>query len=238
MSIAPVQLIRLALRDAGVNGQGQQPNSEDTNDAFTHLNMMLAAWNRKRWLVYHLLDVPLVSTGALSYTIGPNGDFNVPRPDRIEAAFLRYLTQNQQPDWPIKVLEAREDYNLIVSKTVGTVPYYLFYDSDFPVGTLYFYPVAAAGIYELHVTIKDELTQFADLTTPINLPPEYQEALLYNLAVRLRIAYQMGPDPTVIGLAKASLATIRGANTQIPRLIMPAGVGSAHGRYNIFNDSI
>ena len=82
--MTPVDLIRLALRDSGVNGVGQTPNAEDNNDAFTHLNMMLAQWNRKRWLIYHTIDVSLVSTGALSYSVGAGGDFNTPRPDRVE----------------------------------------------------------------------------------------------------------------------------------------------------------
>ena len=227
--ITPGALIRLALRDAGVNGTGQAPSAEDSNDAFVHLQMMLAQWQRKRWLIYHLVDVPLVSTGAASYTIGLGGAFNVPRPDRIEAGFVRFLGGTTTPDLPLTVVEAREDYNRIALKSVGSVPSCLWYDASYPLGTVYFYPVAPAGVYELHLTVKETLTAFSNLSTPINLPEEYQEALLYNLAIRLRIAYQMQPDPMVMGLAKAALATIRASNTQIPLLEMPAGLGASCG---------
>jgi hypothetical protein len=71
--MTPLDLITLALKKAGVVGVGQTPEAEDTNDAFSDLNMMLGQWNRRRWLVYHLLDVAKVSTGAASYTVGPNG---------------------------------------------------------------------------------------------------------------------------------------------------------------------
>ena len=69
----------------------------------------------------------------------------------------------------------------------------------------------------------------------INLPPEYEEALMYNLAGRLYPMYGMPPDQTIIKLAAASLATVRMANTQIGRLYMPAGL-IRRGSYNVYTD--
>ena len=209
--MTPLDLIRLALRDAGVNGQGQTPSAEDNNDAFLHLNMMLAQWTRKRWMVFHLVDVSKVSTGATSYTLGTGGDFNTPRTDQIDSAFVRITSGVTPVDRPVMVINAREDYNRIVAKTVGTFPDCVFYDAAYPTGTVYFYPVAAASIYELHLTVKAELTRFPDLTTAINLPEEYQEALLINLGVRLQLSYQLPTDNRMVALAKTSLDTIRGS---------------------------
>ena len=80
-------------------------------------------------------------------------------------------------------------------------------------------------MYFLHLLIKDTLNQFPTLATPVNLPPEYFEAIWTNLAVRLGALYQGAEiTPALLGLAKASLSTIRGANAQIPRLLMPTGM--------------
>jgi len=46
------------------------------NDAWARLQWMLQQWERKRFLVYHLRDYSVVSTGAISYTFGPQGQFN------------------------------------------------------------------------------------------------------------------------------------------------------------------
>jgi hypothetical protein len=78
------------------------------------------------------------------------------------------------------------------------------------------------------------LTSFTDLGADINLPPEYQEALVWNLAGRLRALYQLPPDPIVISLAKAALGTVRAANTQVERLQIPAAIGRG-GRFNIYS---
>ena len=224
----PVDLIRLVLRDAGVNGVGQSPSDEENNDVLLHLNMMLGQWNRKRWMVYHLVDVSKISTGATNYSVSIPGDFYTPRPDRIEAAFARYVgtATPQQPDLPVRVLQAREDYNRIVTKNLGVtgVPNVVFYDAAYPSGLIYWWPLPAAGQAELHISVKEELAQLTDLVTDINLPNEYLEAIVYNLAIRARIMFGLAPDPSINAMANAAIATVFGANVQIPELVFGGNV--------------
>jgi hypothetical protein len=231
-------IIALALRHSGVIGVGQTAMAEDTNDAFALLNMMLSQWSRKRWLVYHLIDVFTTSTGALRYSIGAGGDFNTPRPDRIESAFARQIIPSGQNriDYPLDLIQSREDYNLIALKTLGTWPSAVFYDSDYPLGYVYFWPLPQSGQFDLHLSLKQTLAQFANLADEINLPPEYIPTLFYNLAARLRPAYQMPPDPTITALAMDSLNVIRGANAQIPSLRMPNAVVGQGRSYNVYSD--
>lgn len=234
----PQDIVTQALKKSGVLGVGQTALAEDINDGFTDLNDMLAQWRRKRWLVYHLVTMSFTSTGAQSYTIGPGGNFNVAeRPDKIDSAFFRQLntTSPNQVDYPLKIIDAREDYNRITLKGLVTFPEYLFYDSAYPTGLLYPWPVIQSGLYELFITIKEQLTAFTGLSQSIVLPPEYMAALKWNLAARLRPSYQMPPDPSVVALAKDSLNVIRNANAQIPTLKMPAAL-TRRGIYNIYSD--
>lgn len=235
--MTPRDIITLALKQAGVLGQGQTASAEDMNDAFKLLNMMMGQWNRKRWLIYRLQDVAFVSTGAASYTVGPGGNFNVQRADRLEAAFLRLLNGPQPIDTPLGIFASREDYNRVTNKSQAGFPQAVFYDPTFPLGTLYTWPVALSSIYEFHLTLKIELAQFANLSDDIVLPAEYQEALLYNLAGRLRPAYQLPPDPSVNALAKAALNTIRNANGAIPTMQMPAELVGGWS-YNVYSDTV
>lgn len=237
--MTPRDIITLALKQAGVLGQGQTPSAEDINDAFTLLNMMMGQWNRKRWLIYRLQDVSFVSTGAATYTVGPLGNFNTARADRIAAAYVRLLNSPNPAnpvDLPLGILTSLEDYDRITAKSQPGFPQVVYYDPTFPLGTLYTWPVALAGIYEIHLSVKIELVQFGNLSDVINLPAEYQEALMYNLAMRLRPAYQLPPDPSIMGLAKASLNTIRNTNSQIPTMRMPAALAGRY-RYNFYSDT-
>lgn len=233
-------LCTLALQDCGQYGDGQTPSAQDANNALIRLNWLIAGWNRKRWLIYELIDVPLVSTGAESYTVGPGGDFNTPRPDRLEdGCFLRQLNTSppNQVDYPLRLIQAHEDYSRIRLKSMGTWPDTIFYDSGFPLGKVFAWPVPQALIYEIHLLLKNQITAFTSLGQPIILPPEYEVALQYNLQVRLRLAYRLPADPVMVALAKDSLNTIRGANIQVPTLRMPPAVVGIRNSYNIFSDN-
>lgn len=231
--------LTLALIDSGVLGKGQIAQSEDINNALRRVNYLIAQWNRKRWLIYNLTDVSVVTTGAEDYTIGPAQNFNTPRPDRLEDGnFLRQLANGstQQIDYPLQLISSREDYNKIRLKTMGTWPSVIFYDSNWPTGIIKAWPVPSANLFELHILVKNQLTQFSSLTQTINLPPEYEAALAFNLQVRLRIAYRMPPDPAMIHLAKEALNVIRGANVQVPSMKMPPTVIGAQRSYNVYSD--
>lgn len=231
--------LTLALIDSGVLGVGQIAQAEDLQNALRRVNMMISQWNRKRWLIYNLTDVSVSSTGAQTYTIGPGQQFNTPRPDRLEdGCFLRQLNTGpaNQIDYPLQVLSSREDYDRIRLKTMGTWPSIIFYDSNWPTGLIYPWPVPQSGLFSIHILVKNQLTQFVNLTDTINLPPEYEAALSYNMQVRLRVAYRMPPDTVMIELAKDALNVIRGANVQVPSLKMPPTVIGAQRSYNVYSD--
>lgn len=232
----PNDIITEALLESGVIGVGQVASAEDMRTGMFRLNMMLAQWSRKRFLVYHLVDVAFQSTGAASYTVGPGGNFNIPRPDKLESGFYRQTNTSPSPiDYPMRIISAREDYNRIALKQLGTWPQDAFYDAGLPLGTLYPWPIPSTQ-FEIHITVKETLTQLTSLTQTIQLPPEYMGALFYNLAARLRSAYQLPPDPTVTAMAKDSLNVLREANASVPLLQLPAAIGRNGNRYNVFSD--
>lgn len=233
-----------ALKECGAIGVGQAPLAEDLSDAQTRLQWMLQQWERQRWLVFHLVTLNKTSNGSLSYTVGPGGDIDTgvgsARPDRIESAFLRQLTQSQpnQIDYPLDPLQSMEDYNRIALKQLQSFPGCFFYDSDWPLGKIYTWPVPQANIYGVFISVKAQLpSSFATQATRIVLPYEYYSAMLYNLAVRLRSKYQIptfAGDP-LVAMAKTSLNVLRGANAQIARLQVPRDLNRP-GIYNIFSD--
>lgn len=234
----PLDIINTALDDAGVLGVGQTPLAEDTNKAFNKLNDMIAQWQRKRWLIPYLVDSPIISTGAQSYTVGPGGDINIARPDRLEdGCYLRQLINSSpnQVDNPLEIIESHETYASISLKQLTSFSNYIFYDSAYPLGRIFPYPIPQANIYEIHILTKAILGQFTSLTQTIILPPEYKPALEWNLAQRLRVAYRFPKDEELNAMARDSLNLIRGANAQIPRLRMPTAL--VRGLlYNIYAD--
>lgn len=60
-----------------------------------------------------------------------------------------------------------------------------------------------------------------NLDAEFNMPDEYEEAIHYNLVVRLTAHYQIPPNPIHGRLAKIALNDIKNQNAQIPTLNMP-----------------
>jgi hypothetical protein len=135
------------------------------------------------------------------------------------------------------MLQSREDYTNIALKQLQAFPQVFFYDSAFPLGVAYFWPVAQATIYELHIVAKDILAPLPTLDSNVVLPLEYFNALHYNMSIRLRDAYDLPPKLISVQLAKQSLNVLRGANAQIGRLMMPTDLVRP-GIYNPYSDQI
>ncbi len=234
------QIISVALRKAGIVGIDEAIEQPVLNDALDDANDFLAQINHERSMVYHLVEKAFVSTGALNYTIGAGQNFNMnPRPDRLEKAFLRQVqpSNGQQIDWPLEIIPSYENYADITLKTLGTFAWSIFYDSGWPIGLLYPWPVPQASIYEIHAIFKETLQRFGSLQDQVNLPPEYVPAIKWNLAKWYRASYQMPEDESVNKLARRSLNIIRLANAQVPTLNMPSSVLKNSGRsYNFKSD--
>jgi hypothetical protein len=232
-----VDLITLALKDIGTNGIGQSISAEDTADALATLNMMLGQWSAERLSVFHLIDTAHQANGSVSYTVGPGGDFNIARPIKINAAYARLASSGagSAVDYRISMIDAREDYARISLKTLNSFPEWAFYDSAFPLGNLFLYPVPNSS-YELHIVTMDTLPQFSTAATVVNLPPPYMAAIRYNLAIYLASTYQLEPTPSLVRLAMNAKRVVKRMNVQIPQLTMPRGLMSK-SRYNIYSDT-
>lgn len=256
-------LVALALRQIGVGAQGTTPSSADTADGLLHLNLMLAQWQRRRWLVPALVDLTATSTGRADMFVGPGMDFNTAqRPGKIETAFARYFGNGMGPadfsaadfseldfqtnnldksalaiDYPLTIIESREDYSAISIKNLRTWPTALFYSPEYPNGRVNIWPIPAVDLWEIHLVCAQILSPTLALTDPIALAPEYADAIMWNLAARLAPSYGQEASPTVASLARGALQTIRNSNWQGPTLSLPEGLVGGYRRgygFNIF----
>jgi len=224
-------IIFLALRMAGrvTDTQSVSDSSKDVDDAFKMLVGMVAQWQRKRWLIFTQGTANIVSTGAQSYSIGPGAgnDIVVPyRPDHITAAFARIIpgVPPNLVDIPLDIIYAEEDYMRISVKSLQSTPALLYYEAGWQTGQILVWPVPPANQYQIFISFKSPLPTYATVNDAINLPPEYQDALVSNLACRIAAASGLPIHPYVMAQATMGLNTLRQANTQIPRLELPAAL--------------
>jgi hypothetical protein len=249
------QIVGLALRDSGYVALGQQPTAMMVNESLLRLNMITASWNAKRWMSWHLQDIAYVPAAPQQYyTVGTQGNFNVgsdfnndfnadfgpaqERPLQVERAYARLTNTSQTPtDYPLRLIPTMEDYSSIILKTQTNFPTHYFYDPAFPLGHIYFWPIPNAGTqpWEMHIIVRHFLQPVATLDTVLAVPPEYAYALTLTLAVWIRLAAKLPPDPELRNLQRDALASIRTNNTALAALKMPVQL-TRRRIYNILAD--
>lgn len=226
-------IINRALRIAGVLGQGEASTSAEASDALTALNDMLASWQIKKGLIFHVKEISSALTVSQStYTIGSGGDFNTVRPDYIEYAYIK----KNSVDYPVTVI-TMEAFKRIISKTVTSdLPDHLYYETGFPLGTLHLYPTPSEA-NTLYLNVWNILQSFSGLTTAVSLPPGYARALVYNLAAELAPEYGVTLTPEAAKIARDSKMNIIRRNSSPLVARMDAGIVRSGDRYNIYGDS-
>jgi len=241
MTTTGADIVNQALKKAGILGIGRTASAEDSNDALSDLNDMLAEWNTQRWLTWSPLDLSVVSDGRTTpYTVGPGGDFSVSRrPDRLEASYLRQIvTAGLNVDTPCEIIPSREEYSRLSVKALKSFPLYVFLESAWPLANLYIYPWPQPNIYETHIILKNAIPVVSLVTDLSVVPEHYKKTMKFNLAKRLRQAYGKGlaPDPELNNLARSTLDVVKQSNLQISELVMPRTLIIQSSGYNILSD--
>ena len=221
-----IELIKRSYRLIGVYSIGEEPDANESVDALTALNAMLASWANEPQLAYvkTLDSIPL--TGG-TYTLGPSGTVVTTRPTIIDPS--SYIELNGT-SYPVKVATL-EQYNSIVTKSLtSSRPYALRYDDTYPNGTLTLYPAPNSGVLKLFST--KPLPQFTSLVDSVNLPNGYEDLIVYNLAVRLGAENQVAIPNGLVAMASDIKRKIKRTNYEPLRLKIDIGT---RGRYNVFS---
>lgn len=233
-------LIQAAFEELGVYAPGETLTAADAARGLWALNGMLDSWSNESLFCYAIQEftVPL-QVGQNQYTIGPGGQVNGVRPLRaITGPGAAYVMDSNQCRYPVDVIE-RDQWNQIGLLTTNSqIPTRMFYDPQFPLAILNVFPTPAAD-YNLYFDAYLQLSDFANLTTPMQLPPGYQDAIQHNLAIRLQPYFQRAQlSPVIVELASTTKAAVKRTNLKVsPALYDNAIVSRATPTYNIFRDS-
>lgn len=226
MSITLTAAAVAAAQDLGVLDSGEPLTTQQLADALFKINNRLDNWSTEQSMVAPILLVQgTLSAGNQARTIGAGQQINTARPIAILAAVNKNPLYGVSLDTPIKVCTAIEWAQIADRGNSGPLVKYLFYDRGFATGSVYFSPIPLGGTVEL--TVWSPLTQFADATTPITVPPGYQE--LYQMAIAVIIAGQFSvqvPD-SVQRQYDDCIARIRNNNAGIVAAMAPGGQTSA-----------
>ena len=224
-------IITSALRLVGVLADGENPTDDTANQGLSVFNDMLDGWNSERLAIYTTRsdDFPLV-LNKQTYTMGPGGDFNIPRPARIDSMSAILLTNPGNPIEVPMVLWSVEEWQYIPIKNVaGNFPLGCYDDGGFPLRALNMWPIPTQQQNSVRIYSWQPLPA-QTLNSAVSFPPGYAEAFRYNMAVRLGAEFDSPASPTVIQLAIQSYARVKSINA--PEVSMRSDLVPEYAGYN------
>jgi hypothetical protein len=228
VTITAQTIISRAMRLLGVYNIGETPSPSESTDSLLALNAMLDSWATDGMAVFAPVKEAIPLTAALaSVTAGPSGTYVTDRPIEVLSANLTL----GGVIYPID-LTTMEEYNAIPQPSTTGTPRWIWCRMDMPNITITPYPVPSEAA-TLNIWTTQQIRYFGALTTEVALPPGYDRALAYNLAVEIAPEFEKEASPTVKTIAASSLRGIKRVNLSIPPLGMPAPIPGRH-HSNIF----
>lgn len=200
-------LITAAYRSVGIIGENDTPSTAQLTDGLLRWNTMMMNWMGWGVSTWARSSVTFsLTAGTQSYSIGPGGDVDTSRPLRI----LEVYRSSGGIDTPLFPY-SKQEYYWLSNKTQSGIPTQWYYDQESPRGNLFVWPVPDAASLPMTVTLDCEIPfQESTLGAVPDMPDHWQEAAIYNLAIRLAVKYGRPIDPNLNKLANDALELAKG----------------------------
>ncbi len=243
-----VDLIRRSLRLIGALAPGEGLDPLEEQDAATTLQAMFDTFAAERLTIHRVERAvfDLISGKGLPddpYTIGEGGDFDTPWPTWIEAASVIQTSNspNQPLELPITIMNRQAYQNgLPVKNVTSTLIQGIYYEkAGPPLGFIYVWPIVNIGGVQIALYLPRPITGFESPATNYVFPPGYEEAIVYQLAIRLAPEWDLKVSDTVERQAATYYANLQRTNVNQDILYVDAGLRfpKRYGHYNWRSDT-
>jgi len=232
------QIITASMRKLAIAKSGETLSTQELADGLEVLQTMLRAWSAVKIAVFASVEESFtLGVGTASYTWYSGGTFNSVRPHKVTGA---YVQDSDGYSHPVRII-SEGLYRSFALKATSGRPSSIFPLYGFPYVTVYLYPVPNAA-ESLHVdSLKPftETSSFDALGSTLSFPVYYEEAIIYNLAIRLAPEYGKTVPAEVVAIATRSydnLITLNASNQVEPIIISVPASHPAAG-YDINSDT-
>jgi len=233
-------IITDALTEIGVISQGEAPTAAETTIALLRLQNQIDAWAADRLTLAVQSRTSITWPASTStQTIGPSGaNITAQRPVWINT--LNYVIPGSSPEVEVVIGPMDEDsYAAQSIKALSSqLPLNYFYQTSLStiLGTLFLWPQPDQEL-TLYLYAPQAVTVPAAITDVLLGPPGYQEAFMYQLALRLCQPFGAPMPQMLPQMAAESFARMKRPNTTPGLLgVDTALIPTTGGGYNILTD--
>lgn len=214
MSYTARDLIAASLRLLGVLASAESASASEATDGLNSLNDLLDSWsNENLFIPNSVREVFALTVSKQIYTMGPSGDFSTTRPIEIQNVLVQLAGSNPAVEVPLQIVTQDEYAAITVKGLSSQYPVAVYSEGTYPLETLNLWPSPNTGV-NLVIYSAKPLANISNLSTTLSLPPGYQRALKYNLAIELAPEYGRQPSEVVVAEAANSRAAIKRKNSK------------------------
>ena len=218
------------MQEIGALDPNETPSAEDAAYCLAKLNLRVDEWAARKVYAYAMaFDLYTLAPFLSPHTIGPSGYWQVPtRPTRLESCSLVLNNTNPSTDIPMNVRDDQWWASNQVKGINSSTPTDVYYDPTQPNGSLYFWPVPNFG-YQVRLEYWIVVSQIPALTTPLQLPQGYGNALMLQLAFDICDAFGRQFGPAQAQNLRTAIKAVQGNNDGSPRIMTREAGQSAQG---------
>lgn len=188
------QIVNKALRKASLLDISEEAEAELSATTVEELDAMLKAWQGQPWMWTRTSGL-LTLTTAASYTLDPV------RPLQIITARLK----RNGIETPMQPMTRRE-YDELPIKTSTGLPTTFYYDRQREAALFYIWPVLSVAAGEqIAYTYTREVADIASPNDEIDVPGEWWDCVILNLAARMAMEFDRPKAPMLASMAKDAL---------------------------------
>ena len=193
------ELIAEALDLIGVGSEGEAITADMYRRGKNSLNLMIMSWNAMEDLWRHELVTVTPIAGAAAYVLDD------PKPMRVTSARRKLLSggyETPMTEW------SRQEYLDMPNKlTSPSTPVNFYYDPQRDAGTLFLWPAPSIAVTPTISVVLDTLRPMFLMNSSadtLDMPQEWQETVVFNLAKRLKLKYPVNDAGVSSGIDEAA----------------------------------
>lgn len=233
-------IIQDALTEIGAYAAGETMSSADASLGLLRLTNQIDSWKADRLtLAVQTRVTYTIPAGINTVTIGPTGTIVTQRPVWISG--INYINPGTNPEVETMLGPMDDDsYRVLtIKQQTSTLPQQFYYNPNDTNGTLFFWPTVTQNV-GIALYLPQGVTDPTTLDSILIGPPGYQEAFMYQLALRLMqpFARKATDCPNLSIMAANAFEAMKKPNVQPGLLGIDAALVPAFGAgYNVLSDT-
>lgn len=175
------RIIQFAMRDAGILGEGEEPNSDQLAENLLRLNDLLNMMLTQglKLFLWQEVSIPLVQ-GQSFYLLGPGQQVNMTKPLRAFQAYYLDTSGNRRPLVPMAWEEYMRLSNIQQQGSINS--YFVDKQTAYLRVFLWLAPDAPTAQGSVSLLMETQASNPVSLTDTTSFPPEWFMALRWGLA--------------------------------------------------------